>query len=59
MSKTGVFEAQPTALTFPQLALEVWVAPSFPVEIDTITNEKRRADSSRYRTRLAAHHFFN
>lgn len=47
-----------TALTFSQLALEVWVAPSFPVEIDTVTNQKRRTDTGRYRTRPTAHHVF-
>lgn len=45
-------------LTFSQLVLEVWVAPSLPVEINTVTDKKRRSDSCSYRTRPAAHHIF-
>lgn len=45
-----------STLTFPQLVLEVRVTPSFPVKIETVTDEQGPAHARGDRAALPAHH---
>lgn len=45
-----------STLTFSQSVLEVRVTPSFPVEINAVTDEQSPAHARSYRARLTAHH---
>lgn len=45
-----------STLTFPQLVLEVRVTPSFPVEVDAVTDEQSPAHPRGDRAGLTAHH---
>lgn len=45
-----------STLTFPQLVLEVRVAPSFPVKIDAVTDEQGPADARGDRAALPTDH---
>lgn len=45
-----------STLTFSQPVLEVRVTPSFPVEIDAVTDEQSPAHPRGYRAGLTAHH---